>query len=59
VDTGESHFAVSFGVIAIAIATFGVYEGELRAIIGGFGYLGSAVVLYGVVKQREGGARDA
>lgn len=46
-------FAVAFGAIAIAIAVFGLYLGELRPILGGIGYLASAAVLYGVVRRRE------
>ena len=46
-------FAISFGLIGIAIAVFGAYQGEPRAAFGGVGYLGSALALYGVVRYRE------
>ncbi len=51
-------FAFSFGAMAIAIAIFGLYKGELRPVIGGIGYLASAIVLYQVVRRREEGASD-
>jgi len=51
-------FAVSFGAIAIAIAVFGVYQGELRPVLGGLGYLASATVLYRVVRHRERSTSD-
>jgi hypothetical protein len=46
-------FAVSFGLIGVAIAAFGAYQGEPRPALGGVGYLGSALALYGVVRHRE------
>lgn len=52
-------FAVSFGVFAIAISVFGLFQGELRPVLGGLCYLGLAVVLYRVVRQREYRASDA
>jgi hypothetical protein len=45
-------FAVSFGLIGVAIAVFGAYQGEPRAAFGVVGYLGSALALYSVVRYR-------
>lgn len=46
-------FAIAFGVIAMAIAAFGLIQGELRPVFGGFCYLALSAVLYRVVKRRE------
>jgi hypothetical protein len=48
--------AVSFGVIAVAISIFGIFQGELRPALGGLGYLVPAIILYQVVRRREGNA---
>ncbi len=47
-------FAVSFGLMGVAIAAFGAYQSAPRAMLGGAGCLASALTLYGVVRHREG-----
>jgi hypothetical protein len=46
-------FVFTFGIFALAIVGFGLYNGDMRAIRGGVGYLVSAIAAFGIVRWRQ------